>query len=162
MISAVVLGIALVSLVQMHTTSIRGTARAEDIGRATEIARQIGQFMASQPLNQIPACGNPNAPLPAGPQGCRASEGPGTVLSTTKTFPCTRLVDEDGVVDAATGDIPVSPATSRGSYRIDMLLSSHPNGATGMAQIHVWVCWRDAGGNVNEVSATQTKIVGLW
>ncbi|MEL6188976.1 MAG: prepilin-type N-terminal cleavage/methylation domain-containing protein, partial [Myxococcota bacterium] len=46
MISATVLGIALVGLVQMHTTSVQRTVESEKVGRATEIARQIADRTA--------------------------------------------------------------------------------------------------------------------
>lgn len=160
MISAAILGVALVGLVQMHTTSIRGTAKAEDVGRATEIARQLADRIASQPLDQIVGCGSATAPL-AEP-GCRDSLGPGRTPTTPKGGTCTRVVAEDAVADAASGDIPTLDPTSPDGYRIDTWLSSHPNGAPGTAQLHVWVCWRDPSGLINEVYTSRVKIDGVW
>lgn len=166
--SAAVLGIALLGLVQMHTASMKSTEAGEDIGRAMEMARQLGDQTATQPLEQIPAaCGDPNLPLAGGPQGCRATLGPGTTFSTPRGAPCTQYVDEDVVVDATTGAI--TPVTldqngnpRRNHFRVDFRLTSHPNGGPNTAMVHVWVCWRDLSGKVNEVYTNRTKIRGVW
>lgn len=162
MASAAVLGIALAAMVRAHTTSIRGTARAEDIGRATEIARQIGDTIAGQPIDQMPAaCGAATDAAPVEPAGCRASIGPGTVMAVDKTAPCTRLVLDDGAIDASTGDLRLVD-DGVAQYRIDMTLSQHPLGGEDLALLHVWVCWRDEIGHVHEVATTRTKKVGFW
>jgi hypothetical protein len=161
MISAAVLGIALVGLVEMHTTSIRGTAKAEDVGRATEIARQLADRVASLPVDQLPGCGSIDTPL--GVPGCRATPGPGRSFSNPKGGPsCTRFVDEDAIADAASGQIATLPTEQAGSYRIDTWLSQHPNGTSGAGLLHVWVCWRDPAGVVQEVHTRRMKIAGVW
>lgn len=169
MISAAVLGIALVGLVEMHTTSIRGTAKAEDVGRATEIARQLADRVASQPLDQMPGCGS--AIVPLAQTGCRGTPGPGRVLANAKPgLDCTRIVNEDAVTNALSGDIetltsvdPTLPSgTSPGAFRVDTWLSAHPNGAAGTALVNVWVCWRDPSGAVQEVATQRVKIEGVW
>lgn len=171
LVSAAVLGFALLGLVQMHTSSIRGTAKAEDIGRAAEIARQIADRLAAQPLDamtaDLPNCGSPAAPLGARPlSGCRATEQPGPTMLPLRV-PCSRLIPEDAIADVANGviDIPnVDPSedAAAGAYRVDTLLSQHPNGGPGVIQLHVWVCWRDPSGNVSEVHTSRTRVEGFY
>lgn len=163
MISAAVLGIALVSLVQMHTTSIQSTSNAENLGRATEIARQIADSVASQPLTQI-TCGDAAVALPPGPQGCRASAGPGRAPAGDKSGAagCTTYYATDGLNDAVSGAPNILPSETETSFRVDERLARHPNNAPGAAQLHVWVCWRGRNGMYNEIHTTRTKVEGIW
>ncbi len=161
MVSASVLGIALAALVRAHASSIQGTSQAEDLGRASEIARQIGDLVATQPMDQLPACGAVTDPVPVAPAGCRASLGPGTVMAASKGSTCTRLVNQDGLVDASTG-LLADAASGTEQYRIDMIISQHPNGSTDLGVLHVWVCWRDMTGNIHQTYTTRTKKVGFW
>lgn len=160
--SAAVLGIALVGLVNLHTTSIEGTAKADDIGRAAEIARQRADQLASAPVTVLAACGNATTPFDTStPQGCRASFGPGSAFANDKLGACTQLVSSDATPNGS-GVLPIAPSTEPNPYRIDVLLSGHPSGSTGLAQVHVWVCWRDGSGMVNEVHTTRTRVAGMW
>ena len=161
MVSVAVLGIALTGLVQMHTTSIRGTAKAEDIGRATEIARQIAALEANVPDVNLPACGGIASPVPAGGLlGCRGSDGPSAAFSNPRGD-CTRWVEEDAVVDPVSGAIAVIDERP-GAYRVDTWVTSHPNGGDNNGIVHVWVCWRDAGGLVNEVYTARLRVGDVW
>lgn len=164
MISAAVLGIALVGLVQMHTTSIQRTVESEKVGRATEIARQIADRMASQPLTQLPPCGNTTAPLDlSNPQGCRATIGPSRTDAAQKSGVCTQFFTEDGLADANSGiETPAALVDEPQSFRVDVQLSSHPNGGNAAALLHVWVCWREPDGMYNEIYTSRAKIAGVW
>lgn len=162
MISATVLGIALVGLVQMHTTSVQRTVESEKVGRATEIARQIADRTASQPLAALPACGNAATPLDVadGTRGCRGTPVPSRGKAPVKVDPCTQFFGEDAISGGAT----LQPASSEepSSFRVDTLLSSHPNGGTDAALLHVWVCWREPDGMYNEIYTSRAKIAGVW
>lgn len=161
LISAGVLGIALVGLVQMHATSMKGTAKAEDIGRAAELARQYADQYASLPVTALPACGGIGFVMdPTIPNGCRATLGPGPGMQAPKPNNCTVLVPSDATPDAS-GNLP-SAAGDGNPYRVDLMMAQHPTGATGLMQMHVWVCWRDADGLVNEVHTTRTRVAGMW
>lgn len=161
MISATVLGFALLGLVQLHTTSIRGTAKAEDIGRAAELARQFADQYASLPIASLPNCGGIGSSLdPTLPNGCRSTLGPGTAYAMPRAGGCTVEVPGDATPDAA-GNLPAA-GTDPNPYRVDLWMARHPSGSAGLIEMNVWVCWRDANGQVNEVHTTRTRVTGMW
>lgn len=169
MISAVILGIGLVGLSQLHMSSIRGTVRAEEIGRAAEVAREIADTLTTLDWNSIPQCGpgptgQPfwvNPPTAGG--GCKAALGPTSVMNPPKPFGCTAWYTRDGVPDLNqpgwVGD-PMNgdgSAPDTGNFRVDIALTAHPDtvafppasalppppGERPVAVLWVWVCWRD-------------------
>lgn len=165
LVAAAVLGIALVGMVQLHSSSIRGTARAERLGRASEVARQFAELLATTTPADLPAC--PPGPLAAplvGATGCKGDVGQTFLFTPTKGVGCTFWVQDGPSVpsiddpNAAAGAIvaqpnagPTGPQPSQ--FRIDVSVSAHPsaNRFPDAALLTVWVCWRDEIGRVNEV-----------
>src|SRR5688572_1771832 len=80
LIAAVVLGVGLVGLARLHITSIQGTVKSDDVGRAAEVARGMADLFATLPWQSLPACGpGPNvAPSWVNPpdSGCSNALGP--------------------------------------------------------------------------------------
>ncbi len=158
MVSAGVLGIALMGLVQMHTTSIRGAARTDEVARGWELSRQMADRFAI-PTADL-GCGD--ASLPLGEGGCMEGRiDPGD----EKGWPCTMYVDGDATSNDASGDFPESTQDAFDSgraFRIDRWLSAHPSGGDGVSMLHVWVCWRRADGTLQEVYSSRVRVEDLW
>ncbi len=164
LVAAAILGVALVGIVQIHGASIRGTAKAERIGRASEVARQFAELLATTSPGNLPVClpGPMAAPL-VEPAGCKNALGPTTVFAPPKancTFwvqdgPSTPSVDDpnavNGAIVAQTNPGPNGPQPSQ--FRIDVSVSAHPDPTTypNAVLVTVWACWRDEVGTVNEV-----------
>ena len=166
MISAAVLGIGLLGLVQIHKSSIRGTIRSTRLRHASEIARQAAEQIAAIPFNRFQAavaapenCGpGLNTPLPVGANGCRGATGVTNVPAPLKAPGCTyntesgavlRATDPDG--NALRDGDPTDP------FRVDVAISEHPNPllypTSGL--VSVWVCFTDEVGIIHEVSTSR-------
>jgi prepilin-type N-terminal cleavage/methylation domain-containing protein len=167
MVAAAILGLALVGLVQLHKTSMRGTVQATNTGRAAEVARQLAESAASQEYAQLPACppgaGPAGGQLPPAPAGCRATLGPSAVYAAAKPGQCTYYVDGAAVptVDpAASTDAAVNPNLR---YRVDTAVSQHPdtNNYPDTALVTIWVCWLDEGGQIRELTTSRLVTLGL-
>ena len=167
MVAAAILGFALVGLVQLHKSSMRGTARATNLGRASEVARQLAETAASQDFTQLPNCapgaGPAGGQLPAPPAGCRATVEPSGVFAGVKPGSCTFYVDAAAVPSVDPGlnnDAAVNPQLR---YRVDTAISQHPdtNNYPDTAVVTVWVCWLDEGGLVREISTSRLVTQGL-
>jgi hypothetical protein len=170
MVAAGVLGVALLGLVRLHTSAMRGTVQADSIGRGAEVARQLADMVASTSMTRLPAwlaaCGpGAAAPLPAN-FGCRTQIGGDRVLGqgfAAMKGGCTFFmqgaavpssVDPNVAPSLATGDNRAATAPLSGEFRVDVALSAHPNPASypNTAVVTVWVCWMDSeGGAVREV-----------
>lgn len=174
MVAAVILGIGLLGLVELHRASIRGTVKAINAGQALEIGRQVVEtILAADYVNQpngagaIPnACAGagvwaPPAPapnfFPAGVTGCRQSVNNFTGI---KTGLCTFYADE-APVNTASLNSPFEAGTvntsANGKFRIDTALHAHPNVAQypNTVMVSVWVCWRDTAQIVHEVRTSR-------
>lgn len=169
MMSAVILGIGLVGLSQLHMSSIRGTVRSEEIGRAAEVAREVADTLSTLDWNSMPNCGpgptgqatwvNP----PTANGGCKGSLGPTSTLNPPKPLGCTAWYRRDGVPDLMNSAWVADPMAGDGSvpdtgnYRVDVAVTAHPDpvafppasalppppGERPVAVLWVWVCWRD-------------------
>lgn len=159
MVAAGILGFALIGLVELHKGSMRGTVRAERVGRATEVARQIAEMTAAQAFDQLPTCGPGAGPaggqLPAVPNGCRATLGPSTVFAAVRPGGCTYYTNEAAIA-------PVDPAAFPDAgdglnYRVDISVSQHPDPVNypNSALFTVWVCWTEEGGTVREITTSR-------
>ncbi|MEO1335359.1 MAG: prepilin-type N-terminal cleavage/methylation domain-containing protein [Myxococcota bacterium] len=165
LVAAAILGVALLGVVRLHGSSIRGTAQAERIGRASEVARQFAEMLATTTPGNLPACGPGRAAPPTPePAGCKAAVGVTTAFAAPQgpgcTFwvqggPSTPSINNAG---AANGAIVAQPPPGAGGpppsqYRIDLSVSGHPDLATfpNATVITVWACWRDESQTVNEV-----------
>jgi prepilin-type N-terminal cleavage/methylation domain-containing protein len=177
MVAAGVLGIALLGLVRLHTSAMRGTVQADSIGRGAEVARQLADMVASTNMTALPAwlaaCGpGPAAPLPAN-FGCRAQIGGDRVRGqgfAAVKGGCTFFMEGAGVPSSvdpnvapslATGSTRNAVAPLSGEFRVDVALSAHPNPASypNTALVTVWVCWMDSeGGSVREVETRRVLL----
>lgn len=159
MVAAGILGFALVGLVELHKTSMRGTVRAERVGRATEVARQIAEQTAAQPFNQLPNCapgaGPTGGQLAPAPNGCRATLEPSTVFSAVRPNGCTFYTDEADVTPA--DPTAVADAGSNRRFRVDLAVSQHPDPVSypDSALLTVWVCWVEEGGVIREINTSR-------
>ncbi len=169
MIATVILGIGLLGLVELHSHSIRGTVKAESIGRGTEVARQVADQLMTQTVDSLPAaCGAiANPPPDKYLGGCRATAGAGTVFAADKPGACTQWLDADRIANVLDGN-PVVAAADFGqgrarAYRADMVISDHPNPnfAPDGGLITIWVCWRDAKGFVQQVRTSRVIVPNL-
>ena len=168
LVAAAILGVALVGIVQLHGASIRGTAKAERIGRASEVARQIAELYATTEPGALPLCPpGPTVAPPPEPAGCKSAIAVTTAFAAEKpacTFwvqggPSTPSINDAGaaagaIVAQATAG-PAGPQPSQ--FRIDIGVSAHPdatappNNFPDAVMLTVWVCWRDEVGIVHEV-----------
>jgi len=155
MVAAGILGVALIGLVRLHSTSMQGTVRAQRVGRAAEVARQLAETVASQTWAQLPPCGGPAVPLPPAPAGCRATIGPSTVFSGVRPNGCTYFADGAAVQDVALPDAAVAPPNQR--FRVDMAVSQHPDALNypNSAVLTVWVCWTEKQGVIREITTSR-------
>lgn len=159
MVAAGVLGIALLGLVRLHSTSMKGTVQAQRIGIASEVARQLAETVASQPAADLPVClpgfGPGGAQLPPAPAGCRATVGPSTVFAPIKANGCTVNIDGAAVQDVA---IPgLSPNIVNSKFRVDTAVSQHPDSINypDSALVTIWVCWTEPQGLIREISTSR-------
>jgi hypothetical protein len=161
MISAAILAIGLVGLAKLHISSTRGTVKAEEIGRAAEVARQIADTFTTMDYANIPPCapgptGNPGW-YPNGAGGCASATGGDGKKSNVWNPPkalaagrnCTTYYKGDGVPDVNDVVWSADPMNGDGSaalsggvttaagfgnhYRIDLAVSRHPDGANFQA-----------------------------
>lgn len=166
LVAAGILGIALVGIVQLHATSIRGTAKAERIGRASETARQIAELFATTSADDLPNCDpGPLLPPPNDMVGCKNGDGVTTVFTDptvrpngcvlwVQGGPSTPRINDVNAADGAIVSLPnPSGAEQPSQFRIDLAVSSHPDPATypDAVMLTVWACWRDEVGVVREV-----------
>lgn len=171
-VASAILGIGLIGLVRLHSASMHGLVKAQDTNAASEVARQIAERFATLPPTapELANC----APPPASPSGCRASYGTSGVLNPVKAgADCTRWVDGAAVTDVSSGGVgwPLPAATfgdgtpcpdnavnCPGAYRVDISVGPHPDAASHPPPtrvVNIWVCWRDPGGLVNELSTVR-------
>lgn len=135
LISAVVLGVGLVGLVNLHTASIRGLVKDEMLSVASDVAKQRLEEITTLRASEIPAC--------VGDVGCRTADRSAYTpdLSPVAGFDCTRRVEG--------ADVPrVSGAPEAPKYRVDMVVEAHPDPLRQPEGrlVTVSVCWQDYGG----------------
>lgn len=135
LISAVVLGIGLVGLVNLHTASIRGLVKDEMASVASDVAKQRLEEIATMRPAEIPAC--------AGDVGCRTEDRTAYTpdLAPAAGFDCTRRVEG--------ADVPrISGAPEAAKFRIDMVVDAHPDPIRQPEGrlVTVSVCWEDYAG----------------
>lgn len=171
MISAAILGLALMGLVQLHKTSIQGTVKATAMGRASEVARQLAETASSVDFADLPPClpgaGPAGAVLGPAPQGCRGSIAPSTVWAGQKANGCTYYVESAAIPSVDPGYNPDGAVNPTLKYRVDIAVSQHPDNGVppsnypDTAVVTVWVCWEDERGIVQELSTTRLVTSGL-
>lgn len=135
LVSAVILGIGLIGLVNLHTASIRGLMKDEMASVASDVAKQRLEEMMTLRPNEIPAC--------VGDVGCRLEDKSDYAadLAPVAGFDCTRRVEG--------ADVPrVSGAPEAPRYRVDMVVEAHPDPIRQPEGrlVTVSVCWEDYAG----------------
>jgi hypothetical protein len=185
LIAAVVLGVGLVGLARLHITSIQGTVKSDDVGRAAEVARGMADLFATLPWQSLPNC-LPGRDSPAGwvappAPGCSAALGPTQQFNPNPWggVNCRAWYTEDGVPDANDAAWVANPFQGDGStpdtgnFLVDVAISQHPNQADfpnslaadpdqePVQVVWVWVCWRDSNNIVHEVASQRVMTQGF-
>lgn len=174
MVAAGVLGIGLIGLVRLHTSTLHGMRASRDLSSAADIAGQLAEFIAAQPVSgPLSTC----APQGAD-EGCRQGTSglargfSPTIRHSANGEPCTWWFEGSAMQDGnkqmppfATD--PVTAAQKGYTYRVDEVvisaanggsngdttldLSNHPNGSI----VQVYVCWIDDQGLVRQVMTSR-------
>lgn len=145
MIAAGVLGVAVLGLVQLHTTSTRQNARLRDLATARALAGQRLERLATRPVDRLAAC--------PGPAGCRNRvDSLRATKGTVDGYACTDFADGPSV--AAPG------ASGIGKFRIDTTVEGHPD-PTQFPEariLTVSVCFLDTQEQIREVRAERMLV----
>lgn len=147
--STAVLGIGVVALADLHTTSEKADqgTRARDV--AAQIAIQRMEQLATQPIERLPDC--------PGFATCRAGRRQmQQERSTAGSFRCSQLVDQNGFSDGSDND-------PNGKYRIDTSVNA-PTATSqqeGARMITVSVCWVDHRDTIQEVQIERLVVPEL-
>jgi prepilin-type N-terminal cleavage/methylation domain-containing protein len=149
MVSSLVLGVAILGLTSTYTSSESGMTTSRSRTAANELALQRLEMLATQPADQLPACG--------GPAACQQGFAFSAPLPAAGAFQCTQYVDDAEVLDPSEG----GQATNR--YRVDTAVEDHPDAARqpGARIVTVSVCWADRPGRVSQVNARRTIVPGV-
>lgn len=95
-VSAVVLGVGMVGLINLHTSSMRGESRAIEMSRAQEVARQVADYYSTRGFEA--AQGDPE--LRACPGAIEMDCKP-SASAPANSVACAFWVDRDWVFTAA-------------------------------------------------------------
>lgn len=141
MITSVILGVGVMGLVGLYTSSARGVGGSRVHTTATQVALQRLEQIAGS-ADALPACD--------GPIGCRASRSelaPPLGGSRTGGFDCTQYTN--GMGESAVA------AAGTGRYRIDTVVEPHPSTSQDDEGrfVSVSVCWVGDGNVVEQVLA---------
>ena len=151
MISAAVLSVGLLGVVELHRTSIRGLAT----GRALTVASQIAVQRAEQiGGREVDVLSLPNCPTASDTVGCKLSR---KAFASPKT--CTAWLSDSDVPTPAGVDFPSSANVG---YRRDIVIEAHPdtNNHNGSFLATISVCWVDAKGYVQELRSQKLLVPG--
>jgi prepilin-type N-terminal cleavage/methylation domain-containing protein len=138
MVSMGMLGIGVAAAIKLFDASQNRTQHTRSRSASAQLALERLEYLGTRDLSNLPAC--------TGAVGCQA--GPRTYttpLSAQGQYQCTQYVDGQSIID------PYN-VSSTGSYRIDTVVSAHPNPNEANARlVTVSVCWSDVRGNVEQV-----------
>ncbi len=156
LIASAVLSVGVMSLGNLFFFAEEGIAVGKKFASASELARQRVEWLAAQPMAQIPQCLNT--------QGCRLSRSAyASMKSAAGAYECSEMLDG---MSTRTPDRPRgSPSAQAGrnivpQYRIDTIVQPHSdaNQQIGAQIVSVGVCWTDMGGQVHEVRAERLLV----
>ncbi|MCK6545024.1 prepilin-type N-terminal cleavage/methylation domain-containing protein [Myxococcota bacterium] len=152
MVSAGILGIGLIGLVNLYGTSTFGAARAQRLAVATEIARQEAAVLLSEGPDPT---GPTDCPIAGTTIGCR---GTGRQLAATK--PCTVWLRD---ADVPTESGAILRDTTQTSFRRDLVITAHPDTANhpGAQIATISVCYTDESGALQELQAVHLLVPGV-
>lgn len=145
MVAVGVLGVALLGLLRLYTTSSRQNASLRDLTTARTLAAQRLERLATRPVDRLAACEAP-AGCRAGIDAFRASK------SSVDGYACTDFADGPSVADPG--------ATPLGKFRIDTTVEAHPDPTQHPEAriLTVAVCFMDAYQLVREVRAERMLV----
>lgn len=152
MISAAVLGIGLMGVVELHRSSVRGLSIGRSVTVASQIAGQRAELIAGR---EADALNLPNCPVAADSLvGCKASRD---AFATSKT--CTAWMLESDVPTPAGVDVTSAPNQG---FRRDIVISPHPDtiNHAGSFVATISVCWRDQKNFVQELRQQKLLVPG--
>lgn len=152
MVSAGILGIGLIGLVNLYGASTSGALRARRLSVATEIARQESAMLLAEGADPT---GPTTCPAAGSTIGCRGAD---RRLATAK--PCTVWL-RDADVPTESGVILRDETAS--SFRRDLVVTAHPDTANHPdAQVAtISVCYTDESGTLQELQAVHLLVPGV-
>ncbi len=142
MVTSVILGMGVIGVANLFTSSARGVGTSRMRETATQVALQRLERLATSPAAALPTCG--------GVVGCRATgEAMMPDLGTSPDlYECTQYVDDMGPSD------PTARTTGGlAGYRLDTVVSPPPSLTQNddARLISVSVCWTDTSGRIQQV-----------
>jgi hypothetical protein len=155
MISLVMLSIASLGIVHLHTAVVRGLAASASESLAMDIATQRAESLASKGVGSAPVC--------AGAVGCAIGAGQVAfqepeLSPDPNAFPCTQWVESP---DVSYMNAP-QPPDPGAHYRVDTVVANHPDAnEPGALLVTVSVCWQDMSGKVQQVQARRVLVPGV-
>jgi type II secretory pathway pseudopilin PulG len=155
LVSAALLGFAVLALARIHTYAIEGLDKSDSVTTAMQLASQRLELLSGESITAaLPSCPPLNPGIAGIEEGCLLDP---RNLSNPKTCTEWRMGSE---VPDTTGSY-LQSGTGNG-YRVDIVIADHPNQAFyPEAQVAVVsVCWTGAGGDVHEIQARRVFIPG--
>src|SRR5262245_16850054 len=152
MVSAAVLGIGLLGVVELHRSSVRGLAIGRSITVASQIASQRAELIAGR---EADALNLPSCPVAADNNvGCKATRD---AFAADKT--CTAWLLESDVPTPAGADVANAPNQG---FRRDIVITPHPDtiNHAGSFVATISVCWRDQKNFVQELRQQKLLVPG--
>jgi prepilin-type N-terminal cleavage/methylation domain-containing protein len=163
MVSVGILGVGLLGIVNLHTSSIIGLSRGQHIAMAQEVAMQQTELLETEATI---ATGSLESVLPNCPAS-RSTDPIGCQLSTTEYAPikqCTMFLSDPNIPDPSGGFPSVLPPGSgdASTYRMDTVIAQHPDTLNhpGALMVTVSVCWSDDQQNVHQISTSRVLVPG--
>jgi prepilin-type N-terminal cleavage/methylation domain-containing protein len=159
MVAAAVLSVGVMSLGNLFFFAEEGIAIGKKFASASELARQRVEWLAAQPVTQLPQCLTTS--------GCRQSRTAyAPMKSAAGAYECSELID--GMSTLTPDQTSASPAANQNGtvvpqYRIDTIVEPHgdPSQQLGAQLVSVGVCWTDMDGQVHEVRAERLLVPEL-
>jgi hypothetical protein len=171
MIATAVLGIAMAGLVKLHGASIRGMKTTQDLTVAEDIAELVADEYAAQHPRTLPSSVNGAIVNPCNVVGgCKGAGGFTRTFAAPKPGACTTWLGtagtarrgagpNEGEMDLQTIITTEADAIANGlRYRIDRVITAHPNPGARATVIDIYACWRDESMIVREIHTR--RVVG--
>jgi prepilin-type N-terminal cleavage/methylation domain-containing protein len=139
-----ILAIGVLAGVRLYTKGAERSAFSRSRTAALEMATQRLEWLGTKDFDDLPAC--------SGATSCRSGGGFGSPLAAAGTFQCTQY--SDGM------ELPDPDTVTDGSFRIDTVVSNHPDTArqANTRLVTVSVCWQDQSGRVQQAQVRRVVI----
>lgn len=143
-ISSVVLGIGVMGVAKIQTTSVKSMSGSRSQNVARQLAQQRIAWLATKSLDRIAGC--------SGPPSCRSGrKAPAPIKSAQGGFLCTRFVD---------GPTSGQGGSTESKFRVDVSVSQ-PQGSRQFDDaklLTVAVCYFEPDGAIGEVRAERLVV----